>query len=299
MRAVDRLRETGRRLVARGRVAARRPDDKRDARHRVARGTVEARARARRGGHPGNRPRAAAPSPSARAARAPARTPPRVLGVLRPCRLGASPDVGAAAAARAAWRGSRLASRRSSGLAGDAASVPAARSAAAARDAGRGAARRRRARPRHEDARLLRPGRALGRRRDVQHEGYAAVGGGGFAPRRRWPGRPRRVRRARPPEPKHVENVFAAVAPAMPSYYDGTRRRARRPRRRTAAVDPSRSTATSSRLAALIVLRRRAAASMQTTKANDAVTLRDAWSRARPSRLDATDGSPPANDDSF
>ena len=186
---------TARRL---GFVAARTPDGERDALDRVSRRTVETRARAPRGGCPGIRPRARGPRRAHRRVRAPTERFRVSSRVLRPCRLVASPD--------------RCRRRRARGiLAGGKPRVPSVlgprRRRRVLRRArlGRGRARpdeHRRvalARTRHEDARLLRPGRrARGRRRGVHQEGRPEVGDRRVASAAAAPGRLGRVRRARP-----------------------------------------------------------------------------------------------------
>ena len=286
MRAVDRLRETGRRLVASAssrrdgpttnamRAIASRVEPSRHARARVAADTPGiARAHAAHAERTGTRAR-----------RLNAAACPRAFSVHAGW---ARPRTDAAAAARAASsRVGNLASRRSSGLAGDAASSAALASAAAARvrtslapSRARGLATKTRDYFGRDD---VREGDAV----TYTRKGTRRLAVVASPPRRRLldvldaSGARDRV------ELKHVENVFAVVVPAM---------RVDSRTGENTSVDPSANGGGRSFKkrfgVALADAMAYADARLAHDEANDAVTLRDAWKRARASQcLDATDG---------
>ena len=292
MRAVDRLRETGRRLVASAssrrdgpttnamRAIASRVEPSRHARARVAADTPGiARAHAAHAERTGTRAR-----------RLNAAACPRAFSVHAGW---ARPRTDAAAAARAASsRVGNLASRRSSGLAGDAASSAALASAAAARvrtslapSRARGLATKTRDYFGRDD---VREGDAV----TYTRKGTRRLAVVASPPRRRLldvldaSGARDRV------ELKHVENVFAVVVPAM--HVDSRTGENARVDLSTNGGGRSFKKRFGVALADAIAF---ADAHVAHDEANDAVTLRDAWSRARALRLDATDGRKQANEE--
>ena len=292
MRAVDRLRETGRRLVASAssrrdgpttnamRAIASRVEPSRHARARVAADTPGiARAHAAHAERTGTRAR-----------RLNAAACPRAFSVHAGW---ARPRTDAAAAARAASsRVGNLASRRSSGLAGDAASSAALASAAAARvrtslapSRARGLATKTRDYFGRDD---VREGDAV----TYTRKGTRRLAVVASPPRRRLldvldaSGARDRV------ELKHVENVFAVVVPAM--HVDSRTGENARVDLSTNGGGRSFKKRFGVALADAIAF---ADARVAHDEANDAVTLRDAWSRARALRLDATDGRKQANEE--
>ena len=283
MRAVDRLRETGRRLVASAssrrdgpttnamRAIASRVEPSRHARARVAADTPGiARAHAAHAERTGTRAR-----------RLNAAACPRAFSVHAGW---ARPRTDAAAAARAASsRVGNLASRRSSGLAGDAASSAALASAAAARvrtslapSRARGLATKTRDYFGRDD---VREGDAV----TYTRKGTRRLAVVASPPRRRLldvldaSGARDRV------ELKHVENVFAVAVPA--SRVDSrTGENARAgPSARGGGGFFEKTYG-----AALAAATAFADACVAFDERNDAVTLRDAWTRAR-ARREATD----------